>query len=246
MNCQEVQRLVMYDSAGLDAVRASALRAHLETCSACREQLQQQRELDHRLRAVLLAETLDTSEIEHRVRENIRSNSPPITFSRTVLRFAAVAAAVLLAAVAAWRYWSPGQPVQICADAAHDHLREVVGKEPRRWVSERPAIDALADRMMISVSALSRFAAPGYHLERARVCRLDRQLFLHLVYSNGAREFSLFLRPERSGNGAGFYAANFGQEHIASVLTNRTRAVIVSEESAQLAAKLARMAERVL
>ena len=41
-------------------------------------------------------------------------------------------------------------------------------------------------------------AIAGYHMEHAKLCRLNGRIFLHVVYSDGSREFSLFLRQPDS------------------------------------------------
>ena len=88
---------------------------------------------------------------------------------------AAVVAAVLLA-LAGYRLT---RPPQMFVDAARDHRAEVVEKAPRRWRGSDNAAPAVA----------------GYSLVRAKICRLDGRRILHLVYTDGRTEYSLYLTP---------------------------------------------------
>jgi hypothetical protein len=88
---------------------------------------------------------------------------------------AAVLAAVLIVAAGYRLTRTP----QILVDAARDHRVEVVDKAPRRWRGADGAAPVLA----------------GYSLVRAKFCRLDGQRVLHLVYTDGTTEYSLYLTP---------------------------------------------------
>lgn len=249
MNCNDVQQLAaLYISGELDSTRLAEFQAHLDGCGECRAGITGQIELDSRLRDEILRNTPDSSALESRVRSAIaldaKQYSPPVR--RAV---AAVAAMLLLAVgiVLATRLWVRPQPVQLCSDAARDHLREIVRQEPRRWTSDRSGIDAIAQRIGVSPGTVGNFSAPGYLLERGRLCRLDGHAFLHLVYSNGTRRFSMFLAPARGSQGAsGLFTTSQNGEQIATVQSNRQRAVVVTEESPDSARALARIALSVL
>jgi anti-sigma factor RsiW len=245
MNCEEVQKLApLYVPGELDAARTRAVREHLDVCGECRQEIESQIELDHRLRDELLAAPLDSSAVEQRVRETIAAQPQP-RFSRRLRIAVGIAAMLLLAAAGffALRGLSHPQPVEICSDAARDHLREIVHQEPRRWTSDRSGIDALSEHVGLSPTAVSKFNVPGYQLERGKLCRLDGRVFLHLVYSNGAREFSLFLQPSPDSHAdRDLYAADFGAEHAASIQSSQARVVIVTGESNASAKALVRIA----
>ena len=197
--------------------------------------------LDWRLRQEILAEPVDASAVEERVRKAIAVRRP-----RRILVAASIAGLFLLGtfAFAAWRMSWRAQPSQICSDAARDHLREIVRHEPRPWTSDPARIDALGRRLGLA-PAFSGFAVPGYRLDRGKICLLHGNLFLHLVYSNGTREFSLFLAHEAARDG-GLYEKEFDGEHIASIDSNQTRAVIVTTESQAAARSLVQSAAQVL
>ena len=71
----------------------------------------------------------------------------------------------------------------------------VVDREHRTWYLDEQAVRALADREGVSPSVVSGLAANGYRLECGKLCRLDGRPFLHLVYANGARKLSVYVRP---------------------------------------------------
>ncbi len=198
-------------------------------------------ELDRQLRQEILAEPADVSAVEQRIRKAIAPR-----FSRRLLVAAGGAFLLLLCAFAfiGLRTWFPLQPSQVCSDAARDHLREIVRREPRRWTSDTAGIDALGQQLGVSPAAHSRFAVPGYRLDRGKLCVLSGRLFLHLVYSNGTREFSLFLAHDSASDG--YFDANFSGQYTASIESDQTRAVIVTSESKAAARNLVHVAANAL
>jgi hypothetical protein len=107
------------------------------------------------------------------VRAAIRSR---IAMRRRVGWYAAAVAAAVLMALAGYRLT---RPPQMFVDAARDHRAEVVEKAPRRWRGGDDAAPRVA----------------GYSLVRAKFCRLDGRRVLHLVYTDGRTEYSLYLTP---------------------------------------------------
>jgi len=248
MNCSKILELApLYLSGELDTDRAAELRAHFDSCGQCRREIESQIELDERLRQELLADATDSSAVEARVRQ-VCSHQSRFVFAAGRAAVA-IAASVLLAiaAAAAIRFWPRPQPVAICADAARDHRREIVRQEPRRWASDVAGIDTLAGRAGASPSILARLALPGYQVERGRLCRLNGQVYLHLVYSNGAREFSLYLGsaagPDRARD---LYTADASGEHTATLQSHGQRVVVVTDGSPETARNLAQIAARAL
>ena len=109
-------------------------------------------ELDRQLRQEILAEPADVSAVEQRIRKAIAPR-----FSRRLLVAASGAFLLLLCAFAfiGLRTWFPLQLSQVCSDAARDHLREIVRREPRRWTSDTAGIDALGQQLGVSPAAHS-------------------------------------------------------------------------------------------
>jgi hypothetical protein len=192
-------------------------------------------ELDQRVRAAVLSEQLDTSRVELAIRNRMRQRHIP--------GWAVAAAAViamLLAGVLSYRTFLKEQTPPICVAAAQDHEREIVNGEPRPWLSDISAIQSLAKKQGVPASAITALGSTGYRLERARLCFLKRQIFLHLVYTKDSAEFSVYLRPP-SGL---FNHSVRGEETLAYFETNRVTAVFVSHGADVLA--FARAAATVL
>ena len=141
------------------------------------------------------------------------------------------------------------------ADAARDHQLEVVQRQARPWIVDPAAIAALAVQQGIAGPVPLELDA-SYHLERAKVCRLDGRLYLHLVYSDGTREFSLFLR-QRDGqhltgavrgfaNGRFLRAASAGSEHLLSFETSRLTVMVATDQPTGAAERFAKAASAAL
>jgi len=240
VNCGDVVTLsALYLAGELDPSRAAEIRKHLETCAVCAHSFAKQAELDARLRDSLLAENQDTEALDRRIRQKIARPR--------MVRTAAGIAAMLLIALLGYQAWSNARVSRLYADAAVDHHREVVDRQPRSWVTGREAIDALVQRQLLPPSTLSRFASAGYRLERAKLCRLAGRIYLHLVYSNGGGEVSVFLRrPGGDPVPDTLRSTNRGEEYLASVKTDLVAAVVVTDQSSQAARQFATLATSTL
>ena len=98
-------------------------------------------------------------------------------------------------------------------------------------------------RLGIAVSAPA--SIDGYRLEHAKLCRLNGNVFLHAVYSDGSREFSLFLRQPDAQHPSPMCVTETGGEQIAAFETEHVTAIIVTDRRTD-AAKFARAAAAVL
>jgi anti-sigma factor RsiW len=257
MNCSDIAEIApLYISAELDSRRASEFDDHLKTCPACMSELETQARLDARFREALLADEVDVSRVNRRIRELIAAESSgqavPELRPRTGrwITSAIGAAAVFLLFLAGYLL-VPGHVARVYADAATDHQLEVVQREARPWIVDPAALAALAEQQGIA-GGVPLELAPSYHLERGKVCRLDGRLYLHLVYSDGAREFSLFLR-KRDGeqltgairgfaNGRFLRAASAGSEQMFSFETPRLTAVVATDQPSDAARRFAEAA----
>jgi hypothetical protein len=259
MHCSDISELApLYIAGELDCDRAAEFDAHLKTCPPCMRELETQARIDARLREALLAEEVDVSRVNRRVRELIAADSAgalagqlrpnakrkPI---RWVVSAMGIAAALVLVA-AGYLFW-PLQVARVYADAATDHQWEVVDRQPRPWETDPMKIASLAAQQAIS-EPVPAVLASGYRLERAKICFLDGRLFLHAVYSDGTREFSLYLRP-RDGqrltgsirgfaNGRLLRSCAAGGEHISSFETSRLTAMVATDQSGETALRLAK------
>jgi hypothetical protein len=185
-------------------------------------------ELDQRVRASILAEEIDTSRVAAAVRNQIQ------TQRRQVPGWAVAAAAVIAmagASVLSYRTFVTERTPPVCVSAAEDHEREIVNGEPRPWLSDVSAIQSLAVKQGVPASAIGALATTGYRLERGRLCFLQKQIFLHLVYTKDGAEYSVYLRPASRL----FNDAVRGKETLAYFETDRVTAVFVSHGADALA-----------
>ncbi len=240
MNCADVVTLSpLYLAGELDPSRAAEFQTHLETCPACARAIASQTELDARLREAVLAQDPDPASVNRRIRMRI-------AHPRWIIRAAGIAAALLLASLG-YTVWSNGRVSQLYSDAALDHRREVIDHKQRTWATDRAAIDGLAQRHGLSASVLARLAFPGYRLDRGKLCRLAGRVYLHLVYSNGSSEFSVFLRqPSGEPVPNTLQSADRGEEHLASAKTDILAAVVVTDQSTDAARQFAGLTASIL
>jgi anti-sigma factor RsiW len=273
MNCNEIHELApLYVCGELDAARAAEFDAHLKSCSSCLQEIEEQARIDARLRRVLLAEDVDVSRVNRRVRELLAAEpivtasstfaSPapelkvvpkPMPGRRWVSAAAGIAAALVL--TAAGYLMLPGKFSGVYADAAEDHQGEVIDHSPRRWFTDPAQIAAVEKYFGLSIEIPQELAG-GYHLEHAKVCQLDGKLYVHAVYTDGTREFSLYLRP-RDGqrltgsiggvaNGRLLHASTSGAEHLASFKTDTLLAIVATNQDSQAVIADARLASAAL
>jgi len=178
-------------------------------------------ELDQRLRQSVLSEEVDASRIESVVRNHIQGN-------RWRAFLWAAAALIVVAAGLSYRVFYTDPLPAICAAAQQDHQREIVNGAPRRWLTEDSAIRSLAETQGISAQAVAALSSTGYRLERARLCFLEKQVFLHLVYARDGSEYSVFLHsPDKSEDRGN---SPRGGAKVAYLQTPRVTAVFVSRE----------------
>lgn len=214
MNCREIEELApLYLSGELDEDRKVLFHTHLAECRNCAQQMEQQAAMDARLRKALCAGLPYAGEIEQPVWRRIARER-----SRRWMMMAS-AAVVLLAAVLGYRMLRPDR---LYRDAALDHRQEVVEHQPRRWRTDPAEIEKLAARYQLTDWAA--LTPQGYRLEHAKMCGLDGQPALHLVYTDGVQEVSVFVRS-RSGGGRGISATGVGNVQLASFQNDRIQII---------------------
>lgn len=243
MNCSDISAFApLYLTGELDPERTEAFSKHLGNCPACRRELGHQTAFDELLRAAVLAEPVDSSSVDQRVRQTIDAQQRT---SRRWMFTAAGIAAVLLVAIAGYRavFSARTQPVYA---AARDHRMEIVDRQPRKWFTDRASIEGLAGREGLPDSVVSAFIPSGYRLVQGKLCLLDGHVFLHLVYANESGIFSLFLRRPDDAGSYGIRTDTFAAEHIAGFQNDQVSALIVSEQPGETVLRLAKSAAAVL
>ncbi|MGO9588566.1 MAG: anti-sigma factor family protein [Candidatus Acidiferrales bacterium] len=264
MDCSQVAELApLYLSGELDRERAGAVDAHLRFCASCMSEIESQARLDARMREVIAGEHVDASAVERWIRARISTEPrnkiasilPPRPQPRSRRKSIAAAigvAAVLLLAALGYRGLLSPRVAPVYAAAAQDHQLEVVEQAPRSWLLDRAAISALAQGQGIAATAPFALSSGPYHLERAKLCFLGARIYLHVVYTDGAREFSVYFHvrgseplpgsPREIDNGRILHTSILGSEEVASLQTENLTVVVVSDRYTGDALRVARLA----
>jgi anti-sigma factor RsiW len=194
MNCSYFEQVT--DAYLSGEIEGPEWRIHLDKCPSCASKLRSESDFDLVVKQAVHSDRLQTRQIEAHVRAVIRQ-SHPIWGRPMVLAFRNGIAAVVVfgtLAVASLGY-ARGRIDRsaICVDAADDHQEEIVGKAPRKWRSDVNEVAALSQRIAGDPSIPQRIAPAGYQLIGARVCLLHGKKYMHLDYSDGSKEISLFV-----------------------------------------------------
>jgi anti-sigma factor RsiW len=234
MNCREIEEFApLYLSGELLEDQRISFNTHLSECRSCAREMEQQAALDARVAQTALP---DSTVVERRVRGQIAAER-----RRRVAKLgAAVAAGILFGAVLGYRAL---RPERLYTDAALDHRLEVMEHQPRRWRSDPAEVEKLAARYQLS--STSALAPEGYRLEHAKMCGIAGEPALHLVYTNGLQEFSVYIR-RRSGAKGTLHAVRVGSEQLAVVQSDRLEAVVATAGSSGECLQFARAAQSVL
>ena len=192
-------------------------------------------QIDSRLRDAYSDTLPDASAVQTAVRQHIATE-------RALLWITAATLIVILLTLGGYSLFKRGPGVY--AELARDHKREVVEQQPRRWRTEPAEIAALTERYGVSGAMVSGFAPQGYRLEHAKTCAMAGQPILHLVYTNGSKEFSLYLR-QRSG-GKAPVVVNIDSEQVATFSNHGFEAAIVMVGSGAECLEWARRAAGIL
>ncbi len=232
MNCADLRDLApLYVSGEIGEELRRQFAAHLNACPACECEIEEQSLLDQRLAQALGSDLPDSSRVEQAVRGRIGLLACSGAKGARSLRRLWVAAAAI-AVLAAFLLFPPAP--RIYAEAARDHHTEVVEKQPRRWRSTPAEIDAVASQVGLSFARAAALAPAGYRLEHAKICGLDGVRALHLVFTNGAGEYSVYLLPR--GTRQPLQLVSRGTEQVAGFGT----ALVVTAASTANCEELAR------
>ena len=182
--------------------------------------------IDDRIIAALSTPRADTLSLERKFRKRVRTER---------LQSVAFMATAVVSIVLAGFVFLRADPV--LAAAATDHQREVIGRQPRKW---RAGVDEFTQTYRVTPESAARLAPAGYVLEHAKTCGLQGERMLHLVYTNGTSEFSLFVRPVNSKRLMS--NATFDRTNTAAV----DRVVLVTVASREECRQLAERAAEIL
>lgn len=244
MNCTDLRHLFpLYLSGELTPQQRQSCDLHLQFCRECEEILEQQRTCDARLVAVLGNDLPNDSQIE-RVNQYIREHisAAPRNRKQRWLVPGAIAASLITGIVCAYTWMASFVAPPSYTAAAQDHWTEVVEHSPRHWRSTPAEIQSLIAASGLSSRQVASLTPTGYWLQRAKVCGIAGHRTLHLVFTNGKQQYSLYVRPHR-GPEAPIRLIRHNTEEVAGFETGRFSAWVVTvgtsaqcEEIAHLAA----------
>jgi len=247
MDCRDIhERSTLWHSGELEADQRKEFDAHVAGCRECAAELRAQWANDARLREAMAPELEALSPSAHSVQNRVRRL---IARERRVrlLVPALAAAAVLVVGIFVWNSHRQvtTQTAPIFAAAARDHTAEVINQAPRRWRVNAADIAAVESSQGIPDSAVRSLEATGYHLDRAKICRLGATPYVHLVYSKDGHEFSVYMKA-RGNQPLPDADSSSGKLELASFARGNVQAVIVTDAPHGECAKFAHQAEGAL
>ena len=258
MNCSEVQYYgPLYHSGELEEPFLQDFEQHMEACASCEETIRREQATDNALR-LLSDEPVDTTRVREEILVNIQKDLTPKNQSRiTWWQGIGGMAALLAITVVAFFALRPSAPLPltIYRDAADDHRAEVVEHMKLRWAQDDASILSLLKTVGATEELTQQITPAGFHLERARVCKLLSHRYVHLVYTDGTREVSYFLRaregeeltgkPVVTVNGKAVYLDSVRDLSVAGFQTQGVTVLMVSDEpKEQVLATIASAAQR--
>ena len=245
MTCNDIADVLpLYLSGELDAQKAGDFAQHLQACRLCAAKVEQTKKLDQALRESVLADPVDGTAVDGRIRGSLAAARA----SSLRLRWFAAVAALFLAGILSYRTTFANRAPQLCVDAAKDHESEITLVHPRKWLTDAPAIAGLAERIGVPSSLIATLTPHNYSLKQAKLCRLDGQIFLHLVYAQGERQVSVYLRPaqDSASSWGSVRDAVAGRDHVAYFEASQVSVMFVSDQPGDVTLSLARSAAQVL
>jgi hypothetical protein len=154
-------------------------------------------QIDSRLREAFSEPLPDAAAIQQTVRKRIAAER------WRSFAMLALAAAIVLAVAG---YSLLRRTNSVYAELARDHRMEVMEHQQRHWRNGPAEIEPLVARYGVTAPMLAGFAPAGYHLLHAKSCGIAGMPVLHLVYSNGNHEISIYVRQHV---GSGIHSGSF-------------------------------------
>lgn len=239
MNCSEVRtRTPLYLGGELSPAEHDAFASHLAGCAECEREIDVQMSLDARLAAACTQDAPDPRRVEQMFRGEVARQR------RLRFQFQAglIAAGIVVLAVALGITWRrSAAPPPWFADAGSDHWDEVVQGQPRRWRTAPGDIERVVEQHGLTYAQVASLADEGYVLDRAKNCGIEGARTLHLVFRNGTKAYSVFLRRWDSARRE-VRTARRDAEQVSGFDSGRFRAAVVIVGSAGECEKLARTA----
>jgi hypothetical protein len=255
MKCEDSQNAMpLFLACELDGQSSADFERHIKICADCRKEINLQKNYDIFLRQAFAEETLETAALRERVRRQIGvSDKPRISLWKLPqMRFGFAFAALLIVLGIGLVYFvfKPNQPT-IYAGVARDYTEDVIEQMPKQgWHDGETEAIEYARQQFGDEKVAAALAPEGYRLVRTRVCNPAGKLFVHLIYDNGERQISFYVRkkddnlpgkPVEIINDRAFYAERIKTVEIAAFQSARFTVLLASdlprEESLRLAGK---------
>lgn len=197
MNCGNVQDLLpLYLSGELGGEDLAAVQLHLQACESCSKAVSADRELDDTLRAAILENSPDVSEVLLCVHDRMAT-----TRWKRMLHFPSVHAVVLVASVvlvailglSVFRAHQAQRKTAL--DAANDHYSDLVLSRHPDWAYQPQDVAHFMKEQFAQQDLLAVITPTGASFEKVRLCNLGGTQYAHFVFRSGSTETSVFLLP---------------------------------------------------
>jgi hypothetical protein len=242
MNCENVQDLLpLYLAGELTGEELAAMQNHIEACEACAQSLSADRQLDDVLRTAMLEHSPDVSAVLQRVHAEMATPGWKRMLHVRSLRFAVLAAMVVLVAVLGVSSFRAHQVQRTMAlAAANDHYSDLVLLRHPDWAYQPQDVARFMLEKFPQQDLLAAITPQGALFEKVRLCNLGGTQYAHFVFRTGSTETSVFLIPNaQAGNkpdsihladaGHGLEVSGFSSAHMTGVVVGNKGQVQTQE-----------------
>lgn len=201
-DCQKTRELIgLYLDNELEATPTQQTAAHLEQCASCRREFEAIRSQNELLSRSIKNSAYDTqplrASIEAATIGRHRVHLPLWTLARTragAMAFISALAVVIAALIYLQGFIGASGANPLYWAAAENHRACIADYAAPDWVRSQTDIDELAASFLDEKVHISLMIGSDYRLTHARVCLLNGERFLHLIYeTSDRREASLFV-----------------------------------------------------
>ncbi|HET8888575.1 MAG TPA: zf-HC2 domain-containing protein [Candidatus Angelobacter sp.] len=241
MNCEGVQDLLpLYLAGELTGEELAAVQHHVEACEACTQSISADRQLDDMLRTAMLEHSPDVSAVLQRVHGEMTASGWKRMLRGRSLRFALLAAMVVLAAalgVSSFRAHQAQRAMAIAA--ADDHYSDLVLLRHPDWAYQPQDVARFMLKEFPRQDLLATITPRDAVFEKVRLCNLGGTQYAHFVFRTGPTETSVFLVPNVVGNrhgsihladaGHGLEASGFSSTYMTGVVVGNKGQVQTQE-----------------
>ena len=199
-DCHRTEQLLeSYVDNELDAVVTQAISEHLEVCDACNRKMEDIRAQNKLVARAVKSDQADNSALRASIEAaTIAKHQQLFQWSIPRVSAWATVGALTILIVFISIFYLPRvlRPFtsSLFKAAADNHITCIREAEAPDWARTQPEIFQVEKSFIGHDRPLPVMTVDGYQLVRARVCMLNGEKFLHLVYENDAgREASLFV-----------------------------------------------------